>query len=166
MADISYSCANRCKVWAKSSLPADIPRRGDLIRRGRSHPGVPYGRADDNLGRRRRRGGHAPAEPDQVLPHRLELLGGNARRLKVRPQYDAHRSWLREDDGGRRGIERGVFQIAHVWLGVAAIGAMGTRVAYWYTPEFELISQCVAEVYAQFALRLLGAPEPTQRGAC
>lgn len=69
------------------------------------------------------------------------------------------------EDIVRRGIERGVFQIPHVWLGVAAIGAMGMRVAYWYTPEFELSSQRVADVYAEFALRLLGASAPVHSEA-
>ena len=64
------------------------------------------------------------------------------------------------EDIVRRGLERGVFRIAHVWLAVAAIGAMGIRVAYWYTPEFEVDAQQVADIYAQFALRLLGVAEP------
>ncbi len=54
------------------------------------------------------------------------------------------------EDIVRRGLERGVFRIAHVWLAVAAIGAMGIRVAYGYTPEFELDAQQVADIYAQF----------------
>ena len=65
------------------------------------------------------------------------------------------------EDIVRRGLEREVFRIPHVWLAVAAIGAMGIRVAYWYTPEFELDAQHVASIYAQFALRLLGAAGPT-----
>ena len=64
------------------------------------------------------------------------------------------------EDIVRRGLERGVFRIAHVWLAVAAIGAMGIRVAYGYTPEFEVDAQQVADIYAQFALRLLGVAEP------
>lgn len=67
------------------------------------------------------------------------------------------------EDIVQRGVDRGVFHVAHVWLAVAAIGAMGMRVAYWYTPEFELNSQQVAEVYAEFALRLLGTPAPGPR---
>lgn len=61
------------------------------------------------------------------------------------------------EDIVQRGVDRGVFHVPHVWLAVAAIGAMGMRVAYWYTPEFDLGSKQVAEVYAEFALRLLGA---------
>ncbi|MDA8348111.1 MAG: TetR/AcrR family transcriptional regulator [Pseudomonadota bacterium] len=59
----------------------------------------------------------------------------------------------------QRGVERGVFNVPDVWLAVAAIGAMGMRVAYWYTPEYELGAHRVAEIYAQYALRVLGAPE-------
>ncbi len=66
------------------------------------------------------------------------------------------------EDLVRRGLERRVFRIAHVGLAVAAIGAMGIRVAYGYTPRFELAAQRVADIYAQFAVRLLGAAEPAQ----
>jgi len=59
----------------------------------------------------------------------------------------------------QRGVERGVFHVPDVWLAVAAIGAMGMRVAYWYTPEYELDALRIAEIYAQYALRVLGAPE-------
>lgn len=57
----------------------------------------------------------------------------------------------------QRGADHGVFHVPDVWLAVAAIGAMGMRVAYWYTPAYELSAQQVAEVYAQYALRVLGA---------
>jgi AcrR family transcriptional regulator len=70
---------------------------------------------------------------------------------------------LREQSGQllvevvERGRKAGVFQVAHSWLAVAAIGGMGLRVAYWYTPEFELSADRVAEHYAEFACRIVGA---------
>jgi AcrR family transcriptional regulator len=59
----------------------------------------------------------------------------------------------------QRGVDKGVFRVPHVWLATAAIGGMGLRVAYWYTPEFELSAERVGEVYAQYALRILAADE-------
>lgn len=64
-----------------------------------------------------------------------------------------------------RGVQRGVFKVPNTWLAVAAIGAMGLRVAHWYTPEFELGVDRVAEIYVQFAWRLLGHVETKQAGA-
>jgi len=57
----------------------------------------------------------------------------------------------------RRGTGRGVFAPEHEWLAVAAIGGMGMRVANWYTPDFELRPEEVAEAYARFALRIVNA---------
>lgn len=59
----------------------------------------------------------------------------------------------------QRGVDRAAFTVPDVWLAVAAIGAMGMRVAYWYTPEYELSEQRVADIYAQYALRVLGVTE-------
>lgn len=56
-----------------------------------------------------------------------------------------------------RGVGHGVFHIPNVWLAVAAIGGMGLRVAYWYTPDYRLAAEQVAEAYADFALRILAA---------
>lgn len=61
-----------------------------------------------------------------------------------------------------RGIELGAFRPPHPWLAAAAIGGMGLRVAEWFTPEFELGADEVAEAYAQFALGIVGAGD----GAC
>jgi AcrR family transcriptional regulator len=53
-----------------------------------------------------------------------------------------------------RGVQRGDFGPPHVWMAVAAIGGMGIRVANWYSPEFELSVDEVADAYAEFALRI------------
>lgn len=54
-----------------------------------------------------------------------------------------------------RGVGLQVFDPPHVWLAVAAIGAMGIRVANWFTPEFELTAEEVADTYAEFALSIV-----------
>lgn len=64
-----------------------------------------------------------------------------------------------------RGMDSGQFHVSARWLAVAAIGGMGLRVAYWFSPEYELTAAQVADGYAEFALRLLGAGGPqTSRG--
>ena len=57
----------------------------------------------------------------------------------------------------KRGLDDGAFNVPNAWLAVAAIGGMGLRVAYWYSPEYNLSDKQVADGYAEFALRLLGA---------
>ena len=54
------------------------------------------------------------------------------------------------------GIEAGVFAVPDAFLATAAIGAMGIRVAEWYTPATAYTVDAVAEAYALFALRLVG----------
>lgn len=64
-----------------------------------------------------------------------------------------------------RGIDSGQFQVPDRWLAVAAIGGMGLRVAYWFSPEYSLTSAQVADGYAEFALRLLSADAGSRDGA-
>jgi len=40
-------------------------------------------------------------------------------------------------------------------LAVAAIGAMGIRIAEWWHPQLDIDIDTVAETYATFAVRLL-----------
>ncbi|MES0873174.1 TetR/AcrR family transcriptional regulator [Sinimarinibacterium thermocellulolyticum] len=56
-----------------------------------------------------------------------------------------------------RGLRMGEFSVAQPWLAVAAIGAMGLRVAHWYTPESGMSVDTVAEAYVEFAWRIVGA---------
>ena len=60
-------------------------------------------------------------------------------------------------DIAQRGIDRGVFKVPHPWLAVAAIGGMGLRVAFWFSAEAGIAASEVADSYAEFALRILGA---------
>ena len=54
-------------------------------------------------------------------------------------------------------MTRGTFNVPDTYLAGAAIGAMGIRVAEWYTPESGIAVDAVADAYSLFALRLLGA---------
>jgi AcrR family transcriptional regulator len=56
-----------------------------------------------------------------------------------------------------RGVDAGVFDVRDSYLATAAIGAMGIRVAEWYRPNSDLSVDAVADAYALFGLRLLGA---------
>ncbi len=64
-----------------------------------------------------------------------------------------------------RGMELGAFDVADAWLATAAIGAMGLRVAYWYTNDYDKSGDEIAATYVQFALRLLGAESGTAPGS-
>lgn len=56
-----------------------------------------------------------------------------------------------------RGIASGHFSTPSVIAAVAAIGAMGLRVPYWYTPQLGIDVEELAEIHVELALRLLGA---------
>lgn len=56
-----------------------------------------------------------------------------------------------------RGVRLGVFDCDDAWLAVAAIGAMGIRVAAWFRPGGEHTVDDVCDRYAEFALRIVGA---------
>ncbi|HET7561431.1 MAG TPA: TetR/AcrR family transcriptional regulator [Rhodanobacteraceae bacterium] len=62
-----------------------------------------------------------------------------------------------------RGMDSGHFHVRDRWLAVAAIGGMGLRVAYWFSPDYKLSAAQVAEGYAEFALRILGADAKPDR---
>ena len=56
----------------------------------------------------------------------------------------------------QRGVNLGVFNVPDVQLAMTAIGAMGLRVAHWYTPDNGKTPEQIADVYALFACRVLG----------
>lgn len=62
-----------------------------------------------------------------------------------------------------RGVASGEFHVPDTWLAVAAIGGMGIRVAYWFSTDHRLSQKQVADGYAEFALRMLGAT-PARKG--
>lgn len=55
-----------------------------------------------------------------------------------------------------RGVKLGVFNVPDLQLAMPAIGAMGLRVAHWYTPELGKTPEQVADVFAVFACRVVG----------
>lgn len=55
----------------------------------------------------------------------------------------------------QRGRELGVFDVADPWLGTAAIGAMGMRIAEWWDQYPGYTVDQVADTYADFAVKLL-----------
>ena len=54
-----------------------------------------------------------------------------------------------------RGLRLGVFHVDDEWLGFAAIGSMGLRVAEWWSDDLGYDVETVANTYAKFAVRLL-----------
>ena len=56
----------------------------------------------------------------------------------------------------QRGVNLGAFNVPDVQLAMTAIGAMGLRVAHWYSPDSGKTPEQIADVYALFACRLLG----------
>jgi AcrR family transcriptional regulator len=54
-----------------------------------------------------------------------------------------------------RGMRLGAFATRDPMLAVAAIGAMGMRVAEWWSPDLEMSIDHVADTYAGFAVKLL-----------
>jgi AcrR family transcriptional regulator len=63
-----------------------------------------------------------------------------------------------------RGHRLGVFDAPEPWLAVAAVAAMGLRVAEWWdAQDHNFTVEQVAERYAQFAVRLLTPAPPTRR---
>lgn len=57
----------------------------------------------------------------------------------------------------QRGMRLGVFNVPDDQLALPAIGAMGLRVAHWYTPEIGRTPEQVADTFAEFACRIVGA---------
>ena len=59
-------------------------------------------------------------------------------------------------DVAERGVAHGRFQTPDVLITIAAIGAMGMRVAQWYRPELGKSVDDIANVHAVLALRMFG----------
>lgn len=55
-----------------------------------------------------------------------------------------------------RGIRLGIFKVPDSFLAQRAIGGMGMRVAYWYTPECGHTPEQLGDIYAEFARRIVG----------
>ena len=60
----------------------------------------------------------------------------------------------------RNGVQAGAFRLDDEFLAGAAISAMGLRVANWFGPDQPYTRDEVADSFATFALRLVGADGP------
>ncbi|HVM07282.1 MAG TPA: TetR/AcrR family transcriptional regulator [Acidimicrobiales bacterium] len=88
-----------------------------------------------------------------VVNNELHALSEDGQREVRLIRGDAERTIV---DIVERGVRLGSFHVPDVWLAAAAIGGMGIRAAAWfrqgnYTPGE------VADTYAEFALRIVGA---------
>ena len=54
-----------------------------------------------------------------------------------------------------RGVDDGVFEPPHAWVTLAAIGAMGMRVSFWYGGGQDLPIDQIADIHAELALRMM-----------
>lgn len=83
------------------------------------------------------------------------------------PARAAPSLWLREQaealfrDVISRGVDEGLFDVVHLGFTVAAIGAMGPRVAGAYRGDRGLDAVAIAELHAELALRMLRARATT-----
>ena len=56
----------------------------------------------------------------------------------------------------QRGVTAGRFAIGNLQVTAAAIGAIGLRIPYWYTPGGDLAVEDLAQQHADLALRMVG----------
>ncbi|HVF31636.1 MAG TPA: TetR/AcrR family transcriptional regulator [Acidimicrobiales bacterium] len=90
-----------------------------------------------------------------VANNELRSLGPEAQRTVHAVRGDAE-GMLR--DIIERGVRLGEFDCPDPWLAMAAIGAIGIRVASWYVAgESPYSVEQVCDRYAEFALRIAGA---------
>jgi AcrR family transcriptional regulator len=88
----------------------------------------------------------------RVCNRELASLDDDQRSEVLAIRLDAERMFL---DVIERGQRLGEFGDADPVLAVAAIGAMGMRVADWWNPALGLSVEELAESYAGFALRIV-----------
>jgi AcrR family transcriptional regulator len=88
-----------------------------------------------------------------VANNELHALGDAARREVVAVRGDAERMLL---DIVERGVRLGTFTCRDPWLAMAAIGAMGIRVAAWFRPGDPYSVDDVCAEYGEIALRIAG----------
>jgi AcrR family transcriptional regulator len=90
-----------------------------------------------------------------VANNELRSLGPDAQAAVQAVRGDAE-GLLR--DIIERGVRLGEFDCPDPWLAMAAIGAIGIRVASWYRPDTSPYPvEHVCDRYAEFALRIAGA---------
>jgi len=89
----------------------------------------------------------------RVCNRELGSLREDQRREVLAIRLDSERLFL---DVIERGQRLGAFHAADAMLAVAAIGAMGMRVAEWWHPDVGVSIDALADTYAGFAVKLLG----------
>lgn len=88
----------------------------------------------------------------RVCNRELGALSEDRRERVLTIRLDAERLFF---DVVERGQRLGAFTETDPMLVVAAIGAMGIRVAEWWHPDLGISVDTVADTYADFALRLV-----------
>ena len=89
----------------------------------------------------------------RVCNRELSSLREDQRRDILAIRLESERLFL---DVIERGQRLGAFHAPDVMLAVAAIGAMGMRVAEWWHPDVGVSIDDLADTYAGFAVKLLG----------
>ncbi len=59
----------------------------------------------------------------------------------------------------QRGSAMGCFELDDYFLALRAISGMGLRVAYWYSPDLEKTPDEIAQSFALYACRIVGAKQ-------
>jgi AcrR family transcriptional regulator len=88
-----------------------------------------------------------------VANNELHALGDRTRPEVLAVRGDAERMLV---DIIERGKRLGAFDCEDPWLAMAAIGAMGIRVAAWFRSDSGYTVEEVCERYGEFALRIVG----------
>ena len=106
----------------------------------------------------------------QVLVHAefpLLALVANQELHALSPEHAAPALALREQSREigagviASGVRRGVFHVADPALAGLAIGSMGVRVASWFGPDQPYNRDQVADAFAEYALKVVGADPPS-----
>ena len=92
----------------------------------------------------------------RVCNRELAALAPESREQVLAVRHQSEQLFL---DVIERGMRMGSFDVPDPWLGLAAIGAMGIRVAEWWDDQLYTVDH-VARTYAEFAVRLLVGSGP------
>lgn len=95
----------------------------------------------------------------RMIAHETRSLDDEQREIALAVRADAQNALTEVVERGQR---LGVFAPTDPFLAVTAIGSMGVRAADWWTPDSPHSRQHIAETYARFACRLLGATPPSE----
>ncbi|MHB8508089.1 MAG: hypothetical protein ACYDGR_05490 [Candidatus Dormibacteria bacterium] len=97
----------------------------------------------------------------RVANNELHALGEANRQRVMVVRLDSEAILLRAVEDG---VAAGEFKVSEPWLAVAAMGAMGIRVAEWWGQDRGYTLDQVAETYVEFVLSLLHGRKGWARG--